>query len=98
MLLNDANLQNAFERDGFVVLDNFFSTEEIARLRNILESFEQHTEASLGGKGDTINDVEKGVFLPGIFRIRIWKKKFATPSFRKKPATRPQKSSRSSRT
>lgn len=68
MLFNDLKLQTAFERDGFVVLDNFFSAEDIAKLRNILDGFEQHTEACLEGKSGTINSLEKGLFFTRHFQ------------------------------
>lgn len=62
MLFKDADLQKSFECDGFVVLDNFFSMEDIAGLREILAGFEQYTAAYRGGRQDTINDLAKGVF------------------------------------
>ena len=68
MFFNDTNLQNSFEHDGFVVLDNFFSTEEIEKLRYILAGFEKHTEAYLGERADSINDLEKGVYLTRHFQ------------------------------
>ncbi len=62
MLFNDVNLQNTFERDGFVLLDDFFSVDDIATLRDTLDGFEKHTEAYLDGASGTINDIEKGMF------------------------------------
>jgi hypothetical protein len=62
MLFNDSNLENSFNHDGFVLLDEFFSSDDIARLRIVLESFEKHTEAYLKGTSGTINDIEKGMY------------------------------------
>ena len=68
MPFKDKDLQISIERDGFVVLDNFFSPEEVTRLRGLLVGFEKYTEAYQGISSDPINDVEKGIFFTRHFQ------------------------------
>ena len=63
MIFNDAKIQEAFDADGFAILDDFFISQDIADLNRLLRGFEDHTEALLTGANDTINSVEKGLFL-----------------------------------
>jgi len=62
MLFKNQQHQASFEQDGYVLLDDFYTPEEIGQLNLRLENFDQYTEAKVKGSGDTINSVEKGIF------------------------------------
>jgi len=63
MLFKDQQHQASFEKDGYVLLDNFYTHEQIDQLNIKLDNFDQYTEAKIKGSDDTINSAEKGIFL-----------------------------------
>ena len=68
MIFSDAKIQEAFDHDGFAVLDDFFTAQDIDDLFRLLRGFEKHTEACLTGANGTINSVDKGLFLTRHFQ------------------------------
>ncbi|MEC9375988.1 MAG: phytanoyl-CoA dioxygenase family protein [Pseudomonadota bacterium] len=68
MLFKNSIHQESFDHEGFVVIDDFFNNEELSELENLLENFEQYTEALIDGTDGTINSVEKGIFFTRHFK------------------------------
>ena len=62
MLFKDGELQESFDSNGYVFLDDFLADDDVARLRELLQDFHKHTEAHLKGTSGTINSIEKGKF------------------------------------
>lgn len=67
-VFNESKHQSTFDQDGFVLVDNFYSDDDLNELNNLLRNFEQYTEAYLDGAGDTINNMENGKFFTRHFR------------------------------
>ncbi len=62
MLFDDPHIQDAFDHDGYALINDFFNRDELIELRLLLKNFEQHTEAMIAGTEGTINSVERGIF------------------------------------
>jgi ectoine hydroxylase-related dioxygenase (phytanoyl-CoA dioxygenase family) len=68
MIFADSGIQKAFDANGYAILDDFFSAHDIDRLSGLLRGFDELTEAVVDGATDTINSVEKGLFLTRHFQ------------------------------